>query len=228
MAKINFSDFIGKTYNYLTIIEIFHKKSVVRVIVQCRCSTIKDIELNKLIKEETKSCGCYKKHRMEHINKIHGLAKHPLYNVWIGIRRRCLDEDCESYPDYGGRGVKICDAWKDNFKSFYDWCMANGWRKGLVIDKDIKARKLGLMPLNYSPKWCSIVTNEDNLNSSISNVFYTVDGETLTLSQLSTKYNINYETLRSRLNLKWDIEKALKTPIRKKRLPHSTICSVNC
>lgn len=71
----------------------------------------------------------------------HGLSKHPLHNVWHGIKCRCYGKSSKGYNNYGALGVIMCDEWKNNFKSFYDWAISNGWEKGLQIDKDIKAKK---------------------------------------------------------------------------------------
>lgn len=57
----------------------------------------------------------------------HGLAnKHPLYGVWKSIKSRCLITTSVAYKDYGGRGITICEEWRDNFKAFFDWCISHG------------------------------------------------------------------------------------------------------
>lgn len=53
----------------------------------------------------------------------HGMGRRknrpPEFGVWLGMRRRCYDESCKSYADYGGRGITVCDEWKDDFASFF-------------------------------------------------------------------------------------------------------------
>ena len=79
----------------------------------------------------------------------HGLSKHPLMRIWIDILVRCGVYKCKDekiYARYGGRGITICDEWRDSFQAFYDWCMANGWKTGLQIDR--KHNSNGYFPDN--------------------------------------------------------------------------------
>ncbi len=68
----------------------------------------------------------------------HGLRKHPLHTRYANIKKRCYSKTDTAYKYYGGRGIKICDEWKDNFKAFYDWCLQSNYMeyiKGVVIWK---------------------------------------------------------------------------------------------
>ena len=65
----------------------------------------------------------------------HGLHQHPLYRTWLNMKQRCTNPNHIQYPDYGGRGISICDEWLESFQAFYDWAMDNGHRKGLTIDR---------------------------------------------------------------------------------------------
>jgi hypothetical protein len=91
-----------------------------------------DIKSNKI-----KSCGCYHKLKVKEVNTKHNLVGTKLYNVWKDIKRRTLNPKHKYYLDYGGRGITICEEWKNDFKSFYDWAMSNGYEenKGLSIDR---------------------------------------------------------------------------------------------
>ena len=75
-----------------------------------------------------------KKWRGHNLHK-HGLAYHPLHRKWRGIKDRILNPNCKGYKNYGGRGISICDKWKNDPKKFIEWCLENGWRKGLHIDR---------------------------------------------------------------------------------------------
>ena len=85
----------------------------------------------------TKSCGCYNKRRASETHKTHGLGSTKLYMVWRDIKSRTLNPKNKSYKDYGGRGITICDEWKNDFMSFYNWAISNGYEenKGLSIDR---------------------------------------------------------------------------------------------
>ena len=86
---------------------------------------------------DTKSCGCYKKRRNIETHKTHGLRFTKLHSIWGGIKKRTLSFKYKDYRSYGGRGITICDEWKNDFKAFYTWAMLNGYEenKGLSIDR---------------------------------------------------------------------------------------------
>jgi hypothetical protein len=142
--------------------------------------------------------------------KTHGLTNHPLYLIWNGIKSRCYNKNHAQYKDYGARGIEMCDEWNFDFKAFFDWCINNGWSKGLQIDKDIKGDgKL------YSPDTCCIVTAKDNSSKRRSNVIVEYEGEKLTLKQVSIKLNLNYKLMSERMKKGWSFEKSMKTPLLK-------------
>jgi hypothetical protein len=90
-----------------------------------------------ILRGKTKSCGCYQKRRMSDTHKTHGLRSTRLYTVWIDIKKRTLNPKHKQYSDYGGRGITICEEWKNDFVPFYNWAMLNGYEenKGLSIDR---------------------------------------------------------------------------------------------
>ena len=85
--------------------------------------------------KDTKSCGCYRKRITGKLNKTHGLGYTRLYNIWRNIKNRVLNPKNIRYINYGGRGIIICDEWKNDFMSFYNWAMSNGYSDELSIDR---------------------------------------------------------------------------------------------
>ena len=145
----------------------------------------------------------------------HGLAYHPLNHRWYSIKDKCYNEKCSQYYKYGALGVRMCDEWLNDFKAFYDWCMANGWEQGLQIDKDIKARAVGQVPgLLYSPEFCSFVTRKENCNSKRNNRFIEYNGETKTVSQWADITGIKATRIYARVfKLRWSVKDAFEVPI---------------
>lgn len=131
---------------------------------RCKCGKIVVMKTSVLRSGATKSCGCVRNSIFvkghpygKRFKPTHGLSKHPLFRVWSHIIDRCyrLVPEHKSYRYYKGKGIKVCDNWRDNFKSFYDWSVANGWQEGLSIDrKDSKG--------NYEPNNCEFVTRSEN------------------------------------------------------------------
>lgn len=198
-------------------------------IYSCKCGNNKEIRMIHVRSGAIKSCGCYKneclknrvwtdeqKRKVALVTTTHGLRRHPLYSIYADIKRRCENVNCLAYPDYGGRGVKMCDEWKENPQLFINWAIENGWRKGLDVDKDVIPKKLGIPSILYSPEMCSIITRKENNNARRSNTIYTMFGRNQTLSQWCDEYKIKSQNVLRRLKLGWPIEKALTTPIRTK------------
>ena len=84
---------------------------------------------------KTKSCGCLQKKIVGSRNRTHGLGGHKLYKVWSNMNNRCYNINFKQHRDYGGRGIIICDEWKYNFVSFYNWSIEKGYSEGLTIDR---------------------------------------------------------------------------------------------
>ena len=110
----------------------------------------------------TKSCGCYRKRRVSETQKTHGLQNTRIYNIWAKIKDRTLNIKNRQFPDYGGRGITICDEWKNDFLSFCNWAMSNGYSEELSIDR---INNDG----NYCPENCRWATSIiQNRNKRIS------------------------------------------------------------
>lgn len=108
----------------------------------------------------------------------HNIATTPLYAIWNGIRQRCYNVKRKDYHKYGALGVTMCDEWKDDVAAFSSWCLSNGWVPGLVVDKDVKSRELGISPPIYSPETISFLTVKENAQEANAKAVlqYTLDG----------------------------------------------------
>ena len=84
--------------------------------------------------KKVQSCGCYQRQKLIARNTTHGLNGTRIYNIWGGIKDRTLKPKNKHYHYYGGRGIKICEAWLD-VRIFYDWAMSNGYSDELTIDR---------------------------------------------------------------------------------------------
>ena len=133
------------------------------------------------------------------------------------MRNRCNNPNNRSYPNYGGRGIKICGEW-DIFKVFYEWALANGYDESLTLDRKNNSE-------NYSPKNCAWVDRSRQARNKRNTRMVTVFGETLSLHDAFDKYSkVSKSTFLSRIDcLKWDAERALLiTSSEIKRIVHHT------
>ena len=133
-----------------------------------------------------------------------------IYEIWCGMKKRCYNENDRSYARYGGRGITVCEEWKNDFSAFYNWAMQNGYAENLTIDRIDNSK-------GYCPDNCRIATWSEQQNNSRNNHRITINGETHTLTEWCEKRDINPATVLSRIKkFGWSEEKAIMTPARKK------------
>lgn len=130
-----------------------------------------------------------------------------LYNIWHSMRLRCLTKGYRDYKYYGGRGVTVCDEWKNSYDAFRAWAVSSGFRKGVTIDR--KENDLGYSPANC--KWATMT--EQCLNKS-STIMVDFRGERLPLFVLAERFGLEKHIVRARVRMQgWSVERALTTPI---------------
>ncbi len=130
-------DLRGKRFGRLTVIKELPKRGdspVVRWLCRCDCGESKDVGRVSLMQGGTKSCGCIRKEVIAERSFKHGLCKHHLYIVHKNMMSRCNYKGDKDYPNYGGRGIKVCKEWVEDFINFYK-DMEGSYQKGLTLDR---------------------------------------------------------------------------------------------
>lgn len=94
---------------------------------KCDCGNELSVKSGNLRSGHTTSCGCFMKKRISETQSTHRESHGRLYNVWSGMKDRCYNRNSTFYKHYGGRGITVCDEWKDNYAAFRDWALANGY-----------------------------------------------------------------------------------------------------
>lgn len=181
--------------------------------VKCMCGKIFTTRFSDAKSGRVQSCGCIQKQKAKtgiiERSTIHGLSKHPLHNVWRKILCRCYNPKDTAFHLYGGRGILVYRSWKNYFILFYDWCMLNGWKKGLEIDR--RNNNKGYYPWN-----CRFVTRKINCRNRRSNIVIRFLDESKTLIEWCTLLSMPYAAVRARISvLAWDPIAALLTPVKK-------------
>jgi len=191
--KINNGDIFGRL---LVLNYIYTKNNKKYYKCKCSCGNYCIKDKKYLLHSKSCSCGCLKSEESKKIQlkncKTHGLSRTKLYSRWNIIKNRCYDEKNIGYKNYGGRGIKLCDEWKNNFSNFYDWALKNGYKDNLTIDRiDCDG--------NYCPENCRWVNMKIQNNNRRNNHLITINGETKTLSLWLKYYNISDSAYYNRL-----------------------------
>ena len=189
-------DLAEQKFGRLTVLRFSHINERGSSVWLCQCDCGKEtyVEGFLLKRGNTRSCGCLQKETAANTackRSKHGMCKTRLHRIWLHMKERCNNPNCKAYPDYGGRGINVCDSWSDDFQAFHDWAIANGYEDNLSIDR-INTNG------NYEPDNCRWATTEQQANNKRKSAFITLNGETHTMSEWANITGISYSTIRSR------------------------------
>jgi hypothetical protein len=198
---------LGGKFGRLTVIEKTDRRGSSGAVFWkclCECGKTKDISSSCLRTGQTKSCGCLflddaaAKGRAK---RIHGMTNTRTYKSWIGMKQRCYNQNNKKYMIYGGRGIYVCESWKNSFESFYkDMGEAPD---GMSIDRiDVNG--------NYEPSNCRWATQKEQQNNRSNNLILEYQSKKYTLQQLCDHLGKNSDKVQQRLKRGDSLERALR------------------
>lgn len=201
-------DLTGKQFGRLTVVgksDIQDGKGTLWD-CSCSCGNVTTARSYNLLKGKTRSCGC-----LRGLNrKTHGMSRTRLYGVWVNMKTRCHNPNSKAYPNYGGRGIRVCDEWAEP-SEFIRWAEANGYRDNLTLDRIDNDG-------DYCPSNCRWVSLKTQQNNTSRNRLFTMGGKTQTLAEWCDETGQPYKTVYKRVfSLGWDFSKAIGTPIDAKK-----------
>lgn len=150
---------VGDKYNSLTAIQKLGKDKHGRYLFLflCDCGNEYTAKGTAVKNGYTKSCGCVTKKNIAEANTKHGMSDTVLYGRWRGMKARCYSKSYHAYHRYGGRGITVCDEWKDDFQKFYD-DMADTFFEDAQLDRIDNDK-------GYYKENCRWVTAKENANN---------------------------------------------------------------
>lgn len=160
--------------------------------------------------------NCYVCNGYEELRKIKQSNKR-LLTCWRAIIARTTNKNIPNYQYYGGRGITVCDEWQNDFQSFYDWAIANGYKEGLTIDR---INNDG----NYEPSNCRWATLKEQANNRQSCIFEEYQGQTKTLAQWADEYKLPRYIVYNRYRAGWNIDRILTTQIDTTKRKKGYVC----
>lgn len=173
----------------------------------CDCGGTKITTAASLKGGYAKSCDCIKREVLAKRNSKHGMSKSRIYEIWMGVIKRCTNQNCMGYKYYGGRGIKVCDRWM-SFINFYNDTI-NGYSDELSLDRFPNTNG------DYEPTNFRWATYEQQANNKTDTHLIEHNGKALTVSQWAKEVGVPYRRLLGRISKGWDIGVALSLPKQK-------------
>lgn len=206
MAK-KFHDLTGTVYGNLTVLSFYGRKDSRKYWnCRCECGSVREYMQVSLDAGRSKSCGCK---RMENMKKasLVALTKHGktsggnqrIYRIWSNMMTRCYNKNSDKFIWYGARGISVCERWH-TFQLFLDDMGVPD--ESMTLDRIDNSG-------NYCKENCKWATKKEQANNTRANRIICVNGEQMTISQASEKFNINYKLLWGRLKNGWTVYRAL-------------------
>lgn len=198
-------DWSGRIYNKLIVIGYGNCNNFAYVLCKCECGTEKYIRKDHLVIGNQKSCGCYKKQRLDAMPKNKLLHKKE-YTCWCKMKERVLNPKTKGYKDYGGRGITIENRYINSFDEFFnDIGEAPGSEYSIErIDVNGNYEKGNII-------WADKITQANNTRS---NVYVEYNNKTQTVAQWGRELNLKPNVVLKRIHRGWSVEDAFNKPLR--------------
>lgn len=199
-------DISGQKYGRLTALEYVGKNDKGRTVWRCRCDCGATLLVtsNSLRRNNTRSCGCFKRDQTVAAHRTHGMCRSSEYRTWCMMRDRCSNPENKNWKDYGGRGIRVCDRWQDSFENF----LADMGRKLCGLNTIEREDTNG----NYEPGNCRWASQKEQTRNKRSSHLLTYKGETLCLGEWAEKLGVNARPLWARVRRGWTPEQVIETP----------------
>lgn len=188
-------DITGQTLHGLTALRYVPGAKRTRWVFLCHCGNEFEARPSHVKKGGYQSCGCQKAKLCAEKSKTHGMAKTTEWTIWTDMIRRCYEEARPAYPRYGGRGISVCDRWRQSVENFVED----------MGPRPSKAHSLDRIDNdgNYEPSNCRWATRWEQGQNKRNNRRVEFDGQLLTARQIAERYGLKTATVRYRIGKGW-------------------------
>jgi hypothetical protein len=211
-------DLVGQRFGRLLVIAFVFGKWL----CQCDCGKEKFVVKRSLLIGATQSCGCLHRERTSAANRKHGACETVTYFRWKSMIGRCTRIRSADWPNYGGRGITVCDRWLHSFENFLVDMGECPSKKHTVERGDVNG--------NYEPSNCRWATKLEQARNTSRNRMLTHQGKTLCIGEWAEITGLPYKTIIARLNRGKTAEQALSMEILKPafRCRHGVLSHMPC
>jgi len=199
----NAVDLTGQKFGRLKVVSLLGSQNNRRIWnCLCDCGTSFSCASDRLRSGNTTSCGCYHKELVRNMATTHGLSHLPEYKVWKDMKARCYNSRNIEYENYGGRGIIVCDEWKESFESFYRHVGSRPTAEHTIDRQDVNG--------NYEPgnvKWSTHVEQARNRRN---NRIVSYKGHDYVLAELADILDLDVKSLHGYLTRGKTVEDAVE------------------
>lgn len=188
-------DLTGQRFERLLVLEPHgrSKFGAVQWLCQCDCGRLTTADSHSLRSGHKRSCGCLMREECGNRSRTHGLSRDRIYHIYYGVKQRCENPKSTAYKDYGGRGIRV--LWED-WRSFREWALANGYKEGLTLDRiDVNG--------DYEPSNCRWIPQAEQMRNTRKTRYLTYQNETKPLIEWCEILNVRFGTAATRVARGW-------------------------
>lgn len=174
---------------------------------KCDCGQETHVMPGSLKSGGTVSCGCLKREilKTNAMKPTHGMVGTHEYGCWSSMIRRCYEPKNIAFHNYGGRGIKVCDRWRESIENFIADMGMSPSPAHSIEREDVNG--------HYEPGNCRWATPRQQGRNKRTSACVTWNGETHCIAEWAEKVGLSKATLGNRLRAGWDVGKALTQPV---------------